>query len=52
MVSVEGENMRGVTWVKIFEVNSGEWGVGGKPLRPLRNWLQVDGRGEPFFCGA
>jgi len=32
MVSVEGENMRGVTWVKIFEVNSGEWGIGGKPL--------------------
>jgi len=27
MVSVEGENMRGATWVKIFEVNSGEWGI-------------------------
>ena len=24
--------MRGVTWVKTFEVNSGEWGIGGKPL--------------------
>jgi 4-oxalocrotonate tautomerase len=32
MVEVEGENMRGVTWVKIFEVNSGEWGIGGQPL--------------------
>jgi len=32
MVSVEGENMRGVTWVKILEVNSGEWGIGGQPL--------------------
>ncbi|HVI14741.1 MAG TPA: tautomerase family protein [Pseudolabrys sp.] len=32
MVSVEGENMRGVTWLKIFEVNSGEWGIGGQPL--------------------
>jgi 4-oxalocrotonate tautomerase len=32
MVSVEGEKMRGVTWVKIFEVNSGEWGIGGQPL--------------------
>jgi 4-oxalocrotonate tautomerase len=32
MVSVEGENMRGVTWVKIFEANSGEWGIGGQPL--------------------
>jgi 4-oxalocrotonate tautomerase len=32
MVSIEGENMRSVTWVKISEVRSGEWGVGGKPL--------------------
>ena len=23
---------RGATWVKIYEVNSGEWGIGGKPL--------------------
>jgi 4-oxalocrotonate tautomerase len=32
MVSIEGENMRGVTWVKISETKSGEWGVGGQPL--------------------
>jgi len=32
MVSIEGENMRGVIWVKISEVASGEWGVGGKAL--------------------
>jgi 4-oxalocrotonate tautomerase len=32
MVSIEGEAMRGVTWVKISEVASGEWGIGGKPL--------------------
>jgi 4-oxalocrotonate tautomerase len=32
MVSVEGENMRGVTWVKISEVASGEWGIGGQPV--------------------
>jgi 4-oxalocrotonate tautomerase len=32
IVSVEGENMRGVTWVKISEVASGEWGIGGQPL--------------------
>ena len=32
MVSIEGENMRGVTWVKIHEVASGEWAIGGKPL--------------------
>ena len=33
MVSVEGEQMRPVTWVIIEEVNSGEWGIGGKALR-------------------
>jgi 4-oxalocrotonate tautomerase len=32
MVTIEGENMRGVTWVKIHEVASGEWGIGGEPL--------------------
>jgi 4-oxalocrotonate tautomerase len=32
MVSVEGEAMRGVTWVVIDEVKSGSWGIGGKGL--------------------
>ncbi len=32
MVAVEGEAMRGVTWVKISEVASGEWGIGGSPV--------------------
>jgi 4-oxalocrotonate tautomerase len=32
MVSIQGENMRPVTWVVVEEVKSGEWGVGGKPL--------------------
>ena len=32
MVSIEGENMRGVTWVKISEVTSGECGIGSQPL--------------------
>jgi 4-oxalocrotonate tautomerase len=32
MVAIEGENMRGVTWVVVEEVRSGDWGVGGKPL--------------------
>jgi 4-oxalocrotonate tautomerase len=32
MVSIEGENMRGVTWVVVEEVQSGDWGIGGKPL--------------------
>ncbi len=32
MVSVEGENMRSVTWVKIDEIESGDWGIGGQAL--------------------
>jgi 4-oxalocrotonate tautomerase len=32
MVSVDGEAMRGGTWVRVFEVASGEWGVGGTCL--------------------
>jgi 4-oxalocrotonate tautomerase len=32
MVEIEGENMRGVTWVVVEEVRSGDWGIGGKPL--------------------
>jgi len=29
MVEVEGENMRPVTWVRVKEVRSGHWGIGG-----------------------
>jgi 4-oxalocrotonate tautomerase len=32
MVSIEGEAMRGVTWVIVEEVASGEWGIAGNPL--------------------
>jgi 4-oxalocrotonate tautomerase len=32
MVEIEGENMRGVTWVVIEEVKSGDWGLGGQAL--------------------
>jgi len=32
MIEVEGEAMRGVTWVRVHEVASGEWAIGGKPL--------------------
>ncbi len=32
MVSVEGENMRPVTWVVLEEVKSGDWGIAGKGL--------------------
>lgn len=32
MVAIEGENLRGVTWVTINEVESGDWGIGGQAL--------------------
>ena len=32
MVSIEGENMRAVTWVVIEEARSGEWGIGGQAM--------------------
>ena len=32
MVTIEGENMRPVTWVLVEEVASGDWGIAGKPL--------------------
>ena len=30
MVAIEGEAMRGVTWVIVEEVQSGDWGIGGR----------------------
>jgi 4-oxalocrotonate tautomerase len=32
LVSVEGEAMRGVTWVRIKEVEQGDWAIGGQLL--------------------
>jgi 4-oxalocrotonate tautomerase len=32
MVSIEGEALRGVTWVTVEEVESGDWGIGGRAL--------------------
>ena len=32
MIAVEGEAMRGVTWVRIMEVEQGDWAIGGQRL--------------------
>lgn len=32
MVRIEGEAMRGVTWVRVQELASGAWGIGGKAM--------------------
>jgi len=33
MIEVEGENMRGVTWVRIQEFEGGDWAIGGRALK-------------------
>ena len=44
MVEIEGETMRGVTWVKIEEVPEGQWGIGGTALTAaMVHKLQRDG---------
>ena len=40
MVEIEGENMRGVTWVVVEEVRSGDWGIGGNALSPRRTSMR------------
>jgi 4-oxalocrotonate tautomerase len=32
MIEVEGELMRPVTWVRVQEIESGDWAIGGNPL--------------------
>ena len=32
MVEIEGENMRGVTWVYIEDIKEGDLGIGGQAL--------------------
>ena len=45
MVEIEGEAMRGVTWVRVHEIASGNWGIGGKALTAADvKVLQTQGR--------
>ena len=44
IVQMEGENLCGVTVVTINEVNSGDWGIGGKPLTTDAVKEMVSGR--------
>ena len=32
VVAVEGEAMRGVTWVRVHEIDEGSWAIGGTRL--------------------
>ena len=33
MIAVEGEAMRPVTWVRINEIEQGDWAIGGQSMR-------------------
>ena len=46
MVSIEGEAMRGITWVLIEEVREGNWGIGGEGI--VRPRTSSAGIGENF----
>ena len=48
MVSIEGENMRPVTWCVVEEVRSGDWGMGGQHPHHRR---RVEPGGRPT-CGG
>jgi 4-oxalocrotonate tautomerase len=54
MVSIEGENMRGVTWCVLEEVHSGDWAIGGNPLstQDVLALAAGNGAGEPATAGA
>ena len=45
MVAIEGEALRGVTWVVVEEVKSGDWGIGGKALTAGDVKILAAGRG-------
>ena len=52
MVDIEGEAMRGVTWVRLYEVASGEWGIGGKGIttadvKAMQNSAHAIAEAEP-----
>ena len=53
MVAIEGEVMRGVTWVRIQEIAGGEWAIGGKPLYASDiHAMQAQGRQDEATAAA
>jgi 4-oxalocrotonate tautomerase len=52
MVSIEGENMRPVTWVVIEDVRSGEWGIGGQGMTTEAVHALAAGKQKPSLVGV
>lgn len=44
MVSVEGEAMRPVTWVRINEIEQGDWAIGGQMLNAAAVHAMASGK--------
>lgn len=45
VIAVEGEALRGVTWVRIQEFEEGDWAIGGKSLRASDVHALASGKG-------
>lgn len=45
MVSIEGEELRSLTWVIIHEIRDGNLGIGGTPLRSKEARRLSEGKG-------
>ncbi len=46
MITVEGESMRPVTWVRIQEFEQGDWAIGGKRLQAADVHAMASGAGR------
>ena len=46
MVAIEGEALRGVTWVRINEFEQGDWAIGGKSLKAADVHAMAAGAGR------
>jgi 4-oxalocrotonate tautomerase len=47
MIAVEGEALRGVTWVRIQEFEQGDWALGGRALKARDVHAMASGAREP-----
>lgn len=43
LVKIWGEPVRELTWVRVLEVEDGQWGIGGKPFT-IENVKQLRGQ--------
>jgi 4-oxalocrotonate tautomerase len=50
MIAIEGEAMRPVTWVRVQEIESGEWAIGGTPLTVADVKTMAGGSNEPVVA--